>query len=201
VSIGPDGFSGPDVCVIGTVGRMATVKDQSTLARAFIALLSHHPSLRGHVRLVIAGDGPLRADCVRLFSEAGVTDEVWMPGERDDVPALMRGMDLFVLPSLAEGISNTILEAMATGLPVMATRVGGNAELVVEGETGTLVPPSDPEALAGALGSYVQDPKRVLREGLAGRARVEREFSLEVMVAQYASLYNQVREGTISCAE
>jgi glycosyltransferase involved in cell wall biosynthesis len=149
----------------------------------------------------MAGEGPLRADCAALFSEAGVSDQVWMPGERDDIASLLRTMDIFVLPSLAEGISNTILEAMATGLPVIATRVGGNAELVVEGETGTLVPPSHPEAMADALASYVHDGNKVLREGMAGRARVQREFSLDVMVSRYASLYSQVLEGTMSCAE
>ena len=112
------------------------------------------------------------------------------PPERGDVPALLRGFDYFVLPSLGEGISNTILEAMATGLPVIATDVGGNAELVQPGETGALVPAADPEALARQILVYARNPNAARAAGRAGRARAERLFSLDAMVTRYKRLYD-----------
>jgi len=106
------------------------------------------------------------------------------------VPELMQCMDLFVLPSINEGISNTILEAMATGLPVIATNVGGNPELVVDGVTGCLAPPQDPAALAAAIQGYLDDPERRRRHGAAGRQRCESRFSLERMVRDYEAVYD-----------
>ena len=102
----------------------------------------------------------------------------------------MRSFDLFVLPSLSEGISNTILEAMATGLPVIATRVGGNAELVVDGETGATVPSGDVSALAAAIGSYVANRDLLRAHGRAGRRRIEERFSIQSMVAAYDAVYD-----------
>jgi len=101
-------------------------------------------------------------------------------------------MDVFVLPSRAEGISNTILEAMACGLPVIATRVGGNVELVIEGETGLLVPAGDSAALADALARYVEDGRMLRQHGQAARKRAEAEFSIDGMVARYAQLYESL---------
>ena len=120
-----------------------------------------------------------------------MAEQAWLPGSRDDVPELMRAMDLFVVPSLAEGICNTILEAMATGLPVIATEVGGNPDLVQPGVTGSLVPAADPEALAATLASYVSDPERCQREGQAARARAECDFSLAAMVRGYLQVYDK----------
>jgi glycosyltransferase involved in cell wall biosynthesis len=114
---------------------------------------------RTRLRLVIVGNGSERSACAELVRGAGADDLVWLPGERNDIPSLMRAFDVFVLPSLGEGISNTILEAMASGLPIVATRVGGNVELVEEGATGALVRPSDPEAVADALESYFVNPE------------------------------------------
>jgi glycosyltransferase involved in cell wall biosynthesis len=111
----------------------------------------------GHRRLPIID---IATGQQRLFNEAGLAHLAWLPRERADVPAVMRGLDLFVLPSLAEGISNTILEAMACACPVLATRVGGNAELVDAGTTGELVPPGDVEAMAQALAALAADPAR-----------------------------------------
>jgi len=99
---------------------------------------------------------------------------------------------VFVLPSKSEGISNTILEAMATGLPVVATRVGGNPELVVEGVTGELVPPENPAALATALQRYVDDKDKQRQQGHAGRERVEQQFSIENMVNEYLTVYSDL---------
>ena len=121
-------------------------------------LLKEVPSARERFRLLIVGEGNSRQECIDMLREAGAEALAWFPGERADIPELMRAMDLFVLPSLGEGISNTILEAMSTGLPVIATSVGGNVELVKEGHTGTLVPPDEPAAMAEAILEYYRNP-------------------------------------------
>lgn len=177
--------------LVGTVGRMSPVKDQLLLARAFVLALRQQPQLRGRLRLVLVGEGPLRAQCQALLDEAGVSDLAWLPGERSDVPEVMRGLHAFALPSLAEGISNTILEAMASGLPVIATEVGGNADLLLDGETGLLVPAAAPEAMAAALLKLAGDPARAAAFGVAGRERVEARFSMAAMVRTYQTVYDQ----------
>jgi sugar transferase (PEP-CTERM/EpsH1 system associated) len=187
-------FAAPAHWLIGTVGRMQAVKHQTLLARAFVRALELAPLLRERVRLVMVGAGPLRGAAQAILDEAGVGKLAWLPGERDDVPAVMRGLQCFVLPSLAEGVSNTILEAMATGLPVIATQVGGNAELVGHGHTGEVVRSDDVEALAQALLRMASDPLRAAAMGLAGRAEVERRFSLQSMVVAYQGLYDRQLE-------
>lgn len=186
--VGPAGFADAGCVVIGSVGRMAEVKDFPTLMQAFVQLAA----LRGNARLMIIGEGVSRAHCQTIAEAAGVADRVWLPGERADIPELMRAMDVFVLPSLGEGISNTILEAMASGLPVVATRVGGNPELVEDGITGRLVPPGRPGELARALLEYVDDPVRRGQAGAAARARVDARFSLDAMVRGYLGVYDEV---------
>jgi glycosyltransferase involved in cell wall biosynthesis len=141
------------------------------------------------MRLVIAGDGPARGQIMQVLREGGALEQAWLAGTRADVPALLRGLDLFVLPSLAEGISNTILEAMATGLPIVATRVGGNGELIEDGRTGCLVEPADPEQLAGAILDAFHDRARSLARGRAAREAAEARFSLERMAEDYVALY------------
>ena len=185
-------FDAPGLWLVGTVGRMQAVKDQPNFARAFIRALEIEPGLRDSMRLVMVGDGPLRADVLALLDRAGVADLAWLPGEREDVPDILRGLDCFVLPSLAEVISNAILEAMASGLPVVATDVGGNAELIEAGKTGELVPAADPEALAHAIVRYASDPGRARVAGQAGRQRVETRFSLEKMLRSYHELYDSL---------
>ena len=189
-------FQRPEHCLVGTVGRMQTVKDQTLLARAFIRALELAPELKPRLRLVMVGDGPLRAEAQALLAAAGVADLAWLPGERNDIPEVLRGLDLFVLPSLAEGISNTILEAMASGLPVIATHVGGNPELVVEGRTGTLVPAGAVEAMAQAVVAFAVNTQLARSAGAAGRAEVERRCSLDAMVQAYQALYDRVLFGT-----
>jgi glycosyltransferase involved in cell wall biosynthesis len=178
--------------VIGSIGRMQTVKDQLTLARAFVHLLARQPGARDRVRLVMIGDGPQREECRRILEEGHAADLAWLPGSRDDIPEIVRLLDLFVLPSLTEGISNTILEAMASGVAVLATRVGGNPELVSEGTTGMLVPANDPEAMAEAMSFYMTTPKVAAVQGYNGRARVEARFSLEAMTEKYLAVYDHV---------
>jgi len=184
-------FHAPQHWLIGTVGRMAPVKDPLNLARAFVQALRMSPAFGERARLVMVGDGPLRVQAQAVLDEAGAGALAWLPGERSDVADVMRGLNCFVLPSLAEGISNTILEAMACGLPVVATAVGGNPELVAQGRTGCLVPAADPGALARALADVAAAPQLASQWGRAGRSDVEERFSLQAMVASYQGLYDR----------
>jgi sugar transferase (PEP-CTERM/EpsH1 system associated) len=186
------GFAGTGDFVIGTVGRMQDVKDQLTLARAFVRLTEGIPGAEQRLRLVMIGEGPLRERVRVLLANAGVEQFAWLPGERNDVPRMMRSFDLFVLPSLAEGISNTILEAMASGLPVLATAVGGNPELLEPGVTGTLVPRNDPESMAHAMRAYVESTELCRRQGSEARRTVERRFGMEAMVNAYMAVYDSM---------
>lgn len=185
-------FGGDGSFVIGTVGRVVQVKDQLCLARAFVKLLECLPDARDRLRLVIVGDGPLLAELRDFLDGHGVLNLCWLPGRREDVAAILPEFDVFVLPSLNEGISNTILESMASGLPVIATDVGGNPELVADGETGILVPPSDPGELANALRRYVEDPSLAATHGVRARERAEREFSVDRMIAGYLEVYDEL---------
>lgn len=187
----PQGFVAQDSLVIGTVGRLDPVKDQATLVRAFAELIRQYPQAADRLRLVIVGDGPTRDKLQQLLSSADLEERVWFAGARDDIPELLRAMDVFVLPSLAEGISNTIMEAMASGLPVVATAVGGNGELVIAGETGQLVPREDPTVMAVALSQYLERPERIVQQGRAARRRAEQAFSLDAMVGHYRAVYQQ----------
>ncbi len=185
-------FREDDLWLVGTVGRMEPVKDQANFARAFARTVELDPAARRRMRLVMVGDGPMRKDVESILGAAGVRDLAWLAGERHDVPEVMRGLDCFVLPSLAEGVSNTVLEAMACGLPVVATQVGANPDLVAEGTTGTLVPAGDSEALAAAVLSVFADPAVAASRGRAARARAEQRFSLERMVERYHALYSEL---------
>ena len=179
--------------VVGTVGRMQGVKDQTLLARAFARALALRPELQGHWRLLMVGDGPLRPQVQAVLRQAGLEDLAWLPGDRSDVPDCMRRMNCFVLPSRAEGVSNTILEAMASGLPVVATQVGGNGELVQAGQTGLLVPAGDVDAMAQALLQLHDSPELVRAMGLRARREVEGRFSMSAMVGAYQALYDKER--------
>ncbi len=190
--LAPQGFLGEECLVVGTVGRLAAVKDQATLLRAFALLGRREPAMEHRLRLVLVGDGPERESLQALAGELGILERTWFAGDRDEVPELLRLFDLFVLPSLGEGISNTLLEAMATGLPVVATRVGGNPELVREGENGLLTPPGDAEALARALSMLLGDAERRREMGAASLARVRRDFHWERTVAKYLEVYDRV---------
>jgi sugar transferase (PEP-CTERM/EpsH1 system associated) len=178
--------------IIGTVGRLEPTKNQGLLLRAFQRLLELVPYEAPRLALIMAGAGPGRAELQRAVDAAGLAAQVWLPGARNDVAAIMRSLDVFVLPSLNEGISNTILEAMACGRPVLAGRVGGNPELVLPGTTGELFDVGEPEDLARQLARYVAEPDLVRRQGEAGRERVVRGFSLDAMVAGYAGVYEKL---------
>ena len=185
-------FARPAHWLVGTVGRMQAVKDQPTLVRAFIRALEMDPSLKNCLRLALIGGGPLLAECRQLLMDAGIIELAWLPGERGDIPGIMRGLDCFVLPSLAEGVSNTILEAMSSGLPVIATDVGGNAELVSAGVTGYIIPATNPEAMAEKIVLLANQRDIAHDMGRAGRDLVERKFSMNAMVAAYQDLYDKL---------
>ena len=174
----------------GTVGRMQTVKNQVMLAHAFVLALRAAPQLADRLRLVLVGDGPLRAQSVAILEAAGFSHLAWLPGERTDVEAVMRGLHAFALPSLAEGISNTILEAMASGLPVVATDVGGNGDLVQHGHTGFIVPAGSPQAMADQLVALASTPAKARQMGQAGCQRVKACFSMQAMVKAYQTVYD-----------
>ena len=182
--------------VIGAVGRMEPIKRQMRLVEAFSMLLSRQPAWRDRLRLALIGDGRLRPRLERALEDAGVRDLAWIPGDRDDVPALYRLFDVFVLPSRSEGMSNTLLEAMASGCPVIATRVGGNVELIVEDQTGRLVPVDDAPALAQALQTYIETPQLLDTHGRAARRRAVHDYSLTRMIEAYADLYGGLLRGS-----
>lgn len=184
-------FGDPDLWLVGTVGRMEGIKDPLNLAHAFARIHALDPAAAQHMRLIFVGDGALRADAQQVLERAGVVERVWFAGERADVPDIMRGLDCFVLPSLAEGVSNTILEAMASGLSVVATRVGGNSELIESGMTGVLVPPANSDALAQGILGYFNDRATARRHAKAAYRAVEARFSLARMVLDYASMYER----------
>lgn len=170
------------------VARLSPEKDIETLLRAVELVVRQAPAFR----LEIAGDGPCMAPLRQTSSALGLDDHVRFLGQVRDVPALLARAKLFVLSSLTEGISLTLLEAMASGLPIVATRVGGNPEVVADAETGLLVPPQNPPALADALLRFHRDRDACLRLGAAGRRRVEANFDIRRMVAEYERLYPEV---------
>lgn len=141
---------------------------------------------------VLAGDGPERAGLEAQARSLGVADRVIFLGHRDDIPDLLASCDLFVLPSIFEGFSVSILEAMAAGKPVIATVVGGADEVIVNGETGLLVPPADPPALAKAIHTVLSDSVLNQRLAAAGKALVHQKFSAETMVQRTTQVYDEL---------
>ncbi len=176
----------PDGPIV-TVARLSPEKDIANLLHAIRQVADAAPE----VRLEIAGDGPCRAELEQLAGELRLGEQVRFLGEVRDVPELLGRARLFVLPSQTEGVSLTILEAMARGLPVVTTRVGGNPEVVCEGETGLLVPARDSPALARAILQVYHDAEGARRLGEAGRRRVENHFDVRQMVARYEALYER----------
>ncbi len=171
-----------------TVARLSPEKDLATLLQATAQVARDFPGLC----LEIAGKGPCLPDLQRLANELGLAERATFLGEVSDVAGLLERAALFVLPSRTEGISLTLLEAMARGLPVVATRVGGNPEVVVDGQTGLLVPAGEPQQLAAAMLALLRDPHRGKLMGQAGRRRVEEHFEVCGMIARYEGLYEQL---------
>lgn len=171
--------------LIGNVGRLNWAKDQVGLIRAF----RHLHAQRADTALVLIGDGELRAELQQCATQESVHDSVYFLGDRTDVHELLQGLDLFVLSSLSEGYSMALLEACAVALPIVATDVGGNGEIVHDGHTGRLVPPGDPLVLADAMLALLREPQQASACGRAARQWVETYGSLETMAGRYALLY------------
>lgn len=194
-AVGPAGFMRDEVFVIGSVGRMDEAGGHATLVDAFLRLIaSPHPAHR-RLRLLIAGDGPLRAACQATLERAGAGARAWLPGERADTAQLMRSMDLMVLPARSAGPGTALLEAMASGLPVVATAVGGHRELVQPGLTGILVPPLSPEIMAAAIADYCRIPEMGLRHGARARGQVINHHSLAAMARSHCAVYDALVQG------
>ncbi len=175
-----------EVPVVGAVSRLAWKKAIRHLVQAVPRLLEAAPE----ARVVIAGDGPLQAELEAEAGALGVRDRVLFLGSRDDTIELMATFDVFVLPSVVEGMSNALLEAMAVGRPVVATDVGGNAEVVVDGETGFLVPAAAPDQLAGAILKLIEAPEMAAEMGAAGRRRVIERYRVDVMTQRIEAMYD-----------
>ncbi|MDR2261802.1 MAG: TIGR03088 family PEP-CTERM/XrtA system glycosyltransferase [Azoarcus sp.] len=178
--------------LIGTVGRLAAIKNQAFLARAFVrAVRSGTPAARD-LRLLVVGEGEMRVDIEAILRREGMMDLAWLPGARDDIPAILRMLDCFVLPSHSEGMPLAVLEAMASGLPVIATPVGSVPDLVRDGDTGFLVPPDDDEALSARLLACAASRETKALVGARARARVQRDFNIAQTTARYRELFNRV---------
>jgi sugar transferase (PEP-CTERM/EpsH1 system associated) len=198
-AVGPPGFMQDGVFVVGSVGRMDDAGNHTTLVEAFLRLIaSPHPAHQ-RLRLLLVGDGPARAECQALLQRAGAAGRAWLPGTRADVAQLLRAMDLFVLPSLAEDRSNAILQAMATGLPVVASAVGGHPELVHPGFTGILVPPMSTELLAAAIADYCRIPDMATRHGARARSQVIARHSMPAMARDYLAVYDALTRSEAGC--
>ncbi len=175
----------PSDVVVGAVSRLAWKKGIEHLLEAV-------PQVRdtvAAVHFVIVGEGPLRSRLEARANELGVSGQVRFLGARRDVLDLLPAFDVFVLPSVVEGMSNALLEAMGVGLPVVATDVGGNSEVVVNGESGFLVPPADASALAAAITKLLQAPELAGGMGRAGRQRVAEQYGESAMLRQLEDLY------------
>jgi glycosyltransferase involved in cell wall biosynthesis len=181
---------GPDAFLVGNVGRLALQKGQRHLIAAMPMLLERVP----RARAIIAGGGDLEDYLRDLASEIGVAESVHVLGPRKDVPALMHAIDVFVMPSIWEGFGLVLLEAMAAGRPIVASRVATIPEVVADEETGLLVPAGDPLALAIALAELADQPDKAARMGAAGRERLRRQFSVEKMVGDTELLYRELLE-------
>jgi glycosyltransferase involved in cell wall biosynthesis len=181
--------------VLGTVGRLDPVKNLGALLESLVLLKARYQA----AKVVIVGDGPERQALVEQAAALGVSDDVVFAGYHSDVRALMAAFDLYVNCSTYEGVSLTILEAMSSALPVVASAVGGNPEVVIDHETGLLVQPQ-PKAMASAISALVENPARRQTMGSAGRWRVKRHFTIERMVDDYAAAYSVRRTNIPSSA-
>jgi glycosyltransferase involved in cell wall biosynthesis len=179
----------PQRPVVGTIGRLEDRKGHDQLLRAAGTMLAGGNGRRPQI--VIVGDGPLRDKLQAQAQSLGVAHSVRFVGTVADVRPSLAAMDVFVLPSHAEGMSNALMEAMAAARPVVATAVGGNTEVVVDGKTGVLIPPADPAAIADAIAALLRDPDRAAGLGAAAREFVTRRFGARARVAELEHLYEE----------
>lgn len=180
----------PETCLVVGLGRLVPVKGFQVLVKALPLIVSAVPS----ARLLLVGEGPLREDLLVEAQALGVGDRLELAGAQSDPAPFLAAADLVVVPSINEGMGRVLVEAMALGRPVVATRVGGIPAVVADGESGLLVPPDDPPALARAVGELLKDPGLRQRMGEAGRRQAE-QFSLAVMESRLLHLYREL------CAE
>lgn len=173
---------------VGTAARLSPQKGLDVLIEAAARVVRQEP----RARFVIGGEGPERPRLEEMIRARGLADRVVLPGFVDDVPGFLADLDVYVLSSRYEGLPLAVLEAMAAGLPVVATDVGGVREAVVDGQTGVLVPAGDPVALAGAILELLRDPDRARALGRAGRQRAEAEFDAELMASRVTELYREI---------
>lgn len=181
--------------IIGNIARLALVKDHIALIKAFALTEKHCPD----IRLLIVGDGSERANLENLVTELTISDKIAFLGFRRDIKKILALFDLFVLSSISEGISITILEAMACGKPVIATDVGGNSEILTEGVSGFLVPPKDIKAMAEKIEFFYNNRKHGKIFGQKGREHVIRNFSVQEMTVQYEKLYCELYYRSDNC--
>ncbi len=174
--------------LIGTVAILRKKKGHYILIEAARIILKDIPD----IIFIFIGDGPQRKNLLRLIDKYGLNNRVRLLGLRNDVHALLREMDVFVLPSFEEALGTSVLEAMAASIPVVATNVGGIPEAVIDGVTGILVSPGDADALADAIKRLIQDKSMARRMGEQGRQRVEEHFSVEKMVEGMYDLYTSL---------
>jgi len=187
----PGPAAAPPTIWIGTVGRADRIKNHAGLLDIFERVLARFPGSEYDLRLAIVGDGPLLETLRSRVAAQAWGDRVWLPGARGDIAGLLRTFSVFVLPSLSEASPVVVLEAMASALPVVASRVGGLPQLVLDGETGALADAADVEAFADAIARYIRDPELRLAHGAAGRSHVQAGFSMDAMVAGYDALYSR----------
>lgn len=179
--------------VIGTVGRLVPVKGYEILLQSIARL----KALGVPARLLLIGNGPLYEPLQRLVETWDLQQHVQFLGERADIPDLLQALDVYVSSSLSEGRSLSIMEAMAAGLPVVATSVGGTPEIITDGHTGVLVPPMQPDALSEKLLILIMDPLQRARLGAAARRSARESFNVQSMVEAYQNLYIMTRMKTI----
>jgi len=192
----------PDAPLVVHAAGLRPVKDQATLIRAWRVVADHHAARRSgpDPLLLMVGEGECRDDLASLADGLGIAGSVLFLGHRPDLDDLLPAGDLFVLSSISEGLSFAVLEAMACGLPVVATDVGGNRELVADGATGLLVPPRDPLSLASALGRLLAEPGLGLAMGARGRTEVERSYDLAAAARRYVELYESLAGAAVPAA-
>jgi len=180
----------PDSFVVGTVGRLMPIKGLEYLIEAFRQFRHQHDPHKSE--LVIVGDGPLKASFMRCAEEYGVAHDVRLLGSRTDIYDVMNVFDVFALPSLHEGVPMVLLEAMALGIPIVASCVGGIPEILEDEKEALLAPAKDSTALARRIGEYAESPELRARLSRAARARVEREFAIAASAASMRGMYRSL---------
>jgi Glycosyltransferase len=174
--------------VIGSVGRLVPVKNYISLINAFYIVSSKNPTCA----LIIAGDGPDKQKLVDLISKLQLNDKVKLLGRRDDIPSVMNALDIFVLPSFREGLSNTLLESMSSGTPVIACDVGGNKEIIIPGETGYLYPSDNVERLSEILNALLSNTNNISNMSVNSSTHILKNYSISAMVKNYENTYQKL---------